>query len=64
MKSRAMDADTDKDQPAIAYADEILCANWHPLVLMLTEPLTRVRKTLDTVDAENLLVRLYSSQEA
>jgi hypothetical protein len=43
----------------------VLCANWHPLVLMLAEPLTRVRKTaLDAVEAENLLARLYSCQQA
>ena len=56
--------DADNEQPPIAYADEILCANWHPLVLLLGEPLTRVKKTLDAVDAEDLLVRLYSSQQA
>ncbi|HWP90256.1 MAG TPA: hypothetical protein VNM70_20415 [Burkholderiales bacterium] len=54
------------DQPLpLAYADEVLCANWHPLVLMLAEPLTRVRKTaLDAVEAEDLLARLYSCQQA
>ena len=53
------------DQPLpLAYADEVLCANWHPLVLMLAEPL-RVRKTaLDAVEAEDLLARLYSCQQA
>ncbi len=48
-----------------AYADEVLCANWHPLVLMLAEPLARAQKTaLSAVDAEELLARLYLAQQA
>jgi hypothetical protein len=59
--STVMDAGREQ---SVAYADEVLCANWHPLVLMLAEPLARVQKTLELVDAENFLARLYSSQQA
>jgi poly(3-hydroxybutyrate) depolymerase len=61
-KNTPMDADAEKEQLPVTYPDEILCANWHPLVLLLAEPLTKVRKTLDEVDAADLLARLYSSQ--
>lgn len=57
-----MNPDSNDQPPPLAYADEVLCANWHPLVLMLAEPLTRVRNT--AVEAEDLLVRLYSCQQA
>lgn len=47
------------------YAEEILCANWNPLVLTLAEPLVRPRQSvLDAADAENLLARLYLCQQA
>ncbi len=60
-----MESEKDKQQSLVAYADEVLCANWHPLVLMLAEPLVRVPKTaLDAVEAEDFLARLYSCQQA
>ena len=60
-----MESDDDKQQALVAYADEVLCANWHPLVLMLAEPLKRAQKSaLDAADAEDFLARLYSSQQA
>ena len=60
-----MDADKNHQPPADSYADEVLCANWHPLVLMLAEPLVRVQKTaLDAIEAEDFLARLYSFQQA
>lgn len=47
------------------YAEEILCANWNPLVLTLAEPSRPVQPTsLDAVDVENLLARLYRCQQA
>jgi hypothetical protein len=60
-----MTRNADKDQPAAGapYADEVLCANWHPLVLMLAEPLARVQKTAPAgEDVEGLLARHYLAQ--
>jgi hypothetical protein len=55
--------DDDSRQPA--YADEVLCANWHPLVLLLAEPLVRAQHTaLGPLEAEDLLARVYMCQEA
>ena len=60
-----MNPDKDKQATAAPYADEVLCANWHPLVLLLAEPLVRVQKTaLEAGDAEDLLARLYLAQQA
>jgi hypothetical protein len=60
-----MSSDKDNLQPLVTYADEVLCANWHPLVRMLAEPLARVQKTaLDAGEAEDFLARLYLSQRA
>ena len=60
-----MNPDRNDHPPPLAYADEVLCANWHPLVLMLAEPLAHVRKPpLDAVEAEDLLARVYSCQQA
>jgi hypothetical protein len=60
-----MNSDEDSRQPTVTYADEVLCANWHPLVLLLAEPLARVSKTaLDAGEAEDFLARLYLSQRA
>lgn len=60
-----MSLDND-NQPALAsYADEVLCANWHPLVLLLAEPFARAQKTtLDASDVEGFLTRLYAAQRA
>ena len=60
-----MNPDKDQPSPAASYADEVLCANWHPLVLLLAEPLARVQKTaLEAGDAEDFLARLYLAQQA
>ena len=62
-----MNSDQDKDDrlPLQSYADEVLCANWHPLVLLLAEPLVRAQITaLNAVDAEDFLARLYLCQQA
>jgi hypothetical protein len=60
-----MNPDSNDQPPPLTYADEVMCANWHPLVLMLAEPLAHVRKTtLDAVEAEDLLARVYSCQQA
>jgi hypothetical protein len=61
-----MNSDSDQDNPPLPfYAEEVLCANWHPLVLLLAEPLARAQKTaLDAVEAEDFLARLYSYQQA
>lgn len=60
-----MNADKDKPLAPAPYADEVLCANWHPLVLLLAEPLARVQKTaLEAGDVEDLLARLYLAQQA
>ncbi len=60
-----MATENDKLHALPSYADEVLCANWHPLVLSLAEPMARVQKTaLDAVDAEDFLARLYSCQQA
>ena len=60
-----MNSDQDNQQPPPSYAEEVLCANWHPLVLLLAEPLARAQKTaLNAVEAEDFLTRLYSCQRA
>ena len=60
-----MNSGKNNRQPLMTYADEVLCANWHPLVLMLAEPLARVQKTApDAREAEDFLARLYLSQHA
>jgi hypothetical protein len=49
----------------LSYADEVLCANWNPLALMLAEPLVRAQQTvLDAADVESMLARLYLCQQA
>jgi len=53
------------ENPAPQYADEVLCANWNPLALMLAEPLARAQASvLDGVDIEAFLARLYLFQRA
>ena len=45
------------------YSDEVLCANWHPLVLSLAESVVRVQKApLDVGDVDGFLARLYRAQ--
>ena len=58
-----MNSDKNERQLSVNYADEVLHAKWHPLVLMLAEPLARVQKTgIDACDVEDFLARLYVSQ--
>lgn len=57
-------ADKPAPQP-LPYADEVLCANWNPLALMLAEPRARAQQSvLDAADVESLLARLYLCQQA
>ena len=48
------------------YAEEVLCASWNPLVLLLAEPLARAAKPVadDDGDVESVLARLYLWQQA
>jgi hypothetical protein len=47
------------------YAEEVLCANWSPLALMLGEPPAHAPKPeLDGSDVESLIARLYQCQQA
>jgi hypothetical protein len=60
-----MSSDKNNRQPLVTYADEVLCANWHPLVLKLAEPLARLPKAaLGPEEAEDFLARLYVGQRA
>ncbi len=64
-----MNSDKNNGRPLITYADEVLCANWHPLARALAEPLARLPKAafdaaLDPEEAEDFLARLYLSQHA
>ena len=53
------------ENSAPQYAEEVLCANWNPLAVMLAEPLARAQASvLDNVDIEAFLARLYSCQRA
>jgi len=55
----------DSETPAPQYAEEVLCANWNPLALMLAEPLARAQGSVfDGVDIEAFLARLYVCQGA
>jgi hypothetical protein len=47
------------------YAEEVLCANWSPLALMLAEPPARAPgPEFDGSDVESLIARLYQCQQA
>ncbi len=48
------------------YAEEVLCASWNPLVLMLAEPLAHASQPVadDGGDVESLLARVYLWQQA
>jgi hypothetical protein len=60
-----MDTEQDKARPVSLYADEVLCANWHPLVALLAERPVRGQKTPpNAVNAEDFLNRLYVCQRA
>ena len=55
----AMNPDHENRQAPFTYAEEVLCANWHPLVRMLAEPGVRVQKAeLDAGEAGDLLARV------
>jgi hypothetical protein len=55
----------DSENPAPQYAEEVLCANWNPLALMLAEPPARVPGSVfEGVDIEAFLARLYLCQRA
>ncbi len=67
--STTMNSDKNNPPATVSYADEVLCANWHSLVMMLAEPLARVPKVVldaaqDPTEAEDFLARLYSCQRA
>jgi hypothetical protein len=61
-----MSSDSIKNQnTAPQYADEVLCANWNPLALMLAEPSAQAQTSVpDGIDVEAFLARLYLSQQA
>jgi hypothetical protein len=48
------------------YAEEVLCASWNPVVLLLAEPLAHASKPAanDRGDVESLLARVYLWQQA
>ena len=49
----------------LQYADEVLCANWNPLALLVAEPVNRASAAaVDSGDAEAFLARLYRCQQA
>lgn len=51
--------------PALSYADEVLCANWHPQVQLLTEAPPRLQQAvLAASDAEEFLAHFYVAQRA
>ena len=52
-------------EPALQYAEEVLCASWNPLAVLVAEPAARVRAAaVDGGDAEAFLARLYRCQQA
>jgi len=52
-------------QQSPQYADEVLCANWNPLALLVAEPVKQaVARVVDGADVEALLARLYRCQQA
>ncbi len=62
-----MSSDKNNRQPPVTYADKVLCANWHPLVLNLAGPLARLPKAaLDAAlrpeEPEDFLACLYVGQ--
>ncbi len=68
IKATNMSSERDKNpapQPQ-PYAEEVLCANWNPVVLLLAEPLTHASKPVadDGGEVESFLARLYLWQQA
>ena len=52
-------------QQPLQYADEVLCANWNPLALLVAEPAKHaVSRVVDAGDVEALLARVYRCQQA
>lgn len=52
-------------KPPVQYGDEVLCANWNPLALLVAETVRRAPATaVDGGEAEAFLARLYCSQQA
>jgi hypothetical protein len=52
-------------KPAPQYAEEVLCANWNPLALLVVEPVKHaVARAVDGSEAEAFLARLYRCQQA
>jgi hypothetical protein len=63
------DMDSSDDQApaklALQYAEEVLCANWNPLALLVVEPVKHaVTRVVDGSEAEAFLARLYRCQQA
>ena len=51
--------------PLPQYTEEVMCANWNPLALMLAEPLVpRQSLVLDEADVQVFLARLYLCEQA
>ncbi len=51
--------------PSLQYADEVLCANWNPLALLVAEPASAAPAPgVDGTDADAFLARLYRCQQA
>ena len=49
----------------IEYGDEVLCANWNPLAMLVTEPAAYPRAApVDGSEADAFLARLYRCQQA
>jgi hypothetical protein len=49
----------------LEYGEEVLCANWNPLALLVAEPVASAQATgVDGSDAEAFLARLYRCQQA
>lgn len=47
------------------YAEEVLCANWNPLVLLLAEPPARAQRSQpDSSEVEGFMARIYVCQHA
>ena len=63
MSSEHHENPTPQPQP---YAEEVLCAGWNPVVLLLAEPLAHASKPVaaDGSDIESFLARLYRWQQA
>jgi hypothetical protein len=53
------------EKQSLQYADEVLCASWNPLALLVAEPASaKPAPSVDGNDAEAFLARLYRCQQA